>query len=246
MITLALDTSTARGAVALLRDETPVAEEFFSREVVVGRVPSRGGVRSPQSPAEGSGPTTDLFSALNVVAANLVRGGPRASSQLQFDQIAVGVGPGSFTGIRAGIAAAKGLALPRLGVGVKAVSSFDALAMTVAPQMPRDCAAMCVLADARRDEVYVAMYDRAGKPTSDCRIATLESVADEIHATVWFVSPEIEKYRATLAELFGGFATPCAQPVFPSAAALGWIARTRESKLPLEPIYLRTPQYKTV
>ena len=205
MTTLAIDTSTSRGAVALLRDETPTAEVAFERG--------------------------ELFTALQKLAPGLI------------DSIAVGVGPGSFTGIRAGIAAAKGLALPG-SLPVKAVSSFDALALTAAPQMPRDCAAMCVLGDARREEVYVAMYDRDGRPTSDCRITSLEAVADEIHGTVWFVSPEIEKYRDALKECFGGFATPCATPVFPSAAALGWIARTRESKLPLEPNYLRAAQYK--
>ena len=123
MITLAIDTSTARGAVAVLHDDRPIGEEHFGRD--------------------------GLFSAL----AKLNPG--------KFDLVVVGAGPGSFTGIRAGIAAAKGLALPHR-VTLKAVSSFDALALTVAPHMPRDCPQMCVLADARRDEVYYALYDRAG------------------------------------------------------------------------------------
>jgi len=161
------------------------------------------------------------------------------------DLIIVGVGPGSFTGIRASLAAAKGLALPR-NIPVKAVSSFDALALTVVPKMPRDCPQLCVLCDARREEVYFAFYDRDGQPTHDCRLGPLEAIADEVHNPIWFVSPEIEKYRAALRETFGGFATICEQPVFPSAAALGWIGRTRESKLPLEPIYLRMPDYKKV
>src|SRR3989442_1199242 len=90
MLTLAIDTSTARGSVALLRDEQPVAEETFERD--------------------------GLFAALQRLNPS------------HFDLIVVGTGPGSFTGIRAGIAAAKGLALPQ-GRPVKAVSSFDALAL---------------------------------------------------------------------------------------------------------------------
>lgn len=213
MITLALDTSTPRGAVALLRDEKPVAEVTFER--------------------------SELFGALQKLAPG------------QVDLIAVGIGPGSFTGIRAGIAAAKGLALPG-AVPIKAVSSFDALAMTALPQMPRDCETMCVLGDARREEQYVALYDRTGRVVRECRITVLETVADEIHNPVWFVSAEIEKYRDVIAELFGGFAVIGSQPTYPSAAALGWLAVQRfrsagnRGDTTIEPIYLRTPQYKTV
>lgn len=154
-----------------------------------------------------------------------------------FDEILVGVGPGSFTGIRAGIAAAKGLALPRR-VPIVPACSFDAIALTALPGMPRDCPQMCVLCDARRDEVYFAFYDRAGQRTQDSRIAALENI--ELHNPIWFVSSEIEKYRDTLRETFGGFASVCETPVFPRASAL------QPSPLPLEPIYLRLPDYKTI
>jgi tRNA threonylcarbamoyl adenosine modification protein YeaZ len=154
-----------------------------------------------------------------------------------YDEIIVGVGPGSFTGIRAGIAAAKGLALPRR-VPILPACSFDAIALTALPGMPRDCPQMCVLGDARRDEVYFAFYDRTGQCTQDCRIAALESI--ELHNPIWFVSSEVEKYRDALRETFGGFASACEAPVFPRAAAL------RPAELPLEPIYLRETDYKKV
>lgn len=192
MITLALDTSTARGSVALA-----------DREISFGR--------------------GELFSAL----AKFV--------PLNFDQIIVGVGPGSFTGIRAGIAAAKGLALPG-AVPVLPACSFDTIALRALPAMPRDCPQMCVLADARRDEVYFAMYDRQGRREGACRVGPLEAI--ELHNPVWFVSAEIERFRDALRETFGGFATVCEQPVFPSAALL------RPENLPLEPMYLREPEYR--
>jgi tRNA threonylcarbamoyl adenosine modification protein YeaZ len=165
--------------------------------------------------------------------------------------LAVGLGPGSFTGIRAGIAAAKGLALPRK-LPLKGTGSFDALALTALPKMPRDCPQMCVLGDARRDEIYFAVYDHAGRRVKDCRIGALETLADEIHQPIWFVSSEIERYKSDLVALLGGFATVGDAPVFPSAAAVGWLAFHRfcdegnRGDKDVEPMYLRTPQYKTI
>jgi len=211
MITLAIDTSTARGAVALLHDERPVAEETFERD--------------------------GLFVALNKLNPD------------KPDLIVVGVGPGSFTGIRVGIAAAKGLALPR-SLPIKAVNSFDALALTAAPKAPPDCVQMCVFCDARRDEIYSAFYVSQGQPTRECRIETFEEIAHALQNPIWFVSPEIDRYRAALAEQFGGFATPCAKPSYPSAAALGWLGVRRfiasggRGDATLEPIYLRETEYK--
>lgn len=194
MNTLAIDTSTPRGSVALLDNE--IAFE----------------------PGE-------LFSALTKLKPG------------NFDQITVGVGPGSFTGIRAGIAAAKGLALPR-SVPVVPACSFDATALTALPGMPRDCPQMCVLCDGRREEVYFALYDRQGRREGDCRLGPLETIA--VHNPIWFVSAEIERFREPLREVFGGFASVCESPVFPSAGAL------RPAELPLEPIYLRLLDYKTI
>jgi tRNA threonylcarbamoyladenosine biosynthesis protein TsaB len=223
VITLAIDTSTARGAVALLRDDQPLAEQTFDR----------------------SQPKQNLFDA----ASNLLSANQLNAHDLGL--LAVGLGPGSFTGIRVGIAAAKGLALPR-HVPIKGACSFDALALTVLPKMPRDCPQLCVLGDARRDEIYFALYDRGGRRVKDCRIATLETLADEIHHPIWFVSSEIDRYKNDLVALFGGFASICEMPVFPSAAAVGWLAfhrfrddGNRGDENP-EPIYLRAPQYKTI
>ena len=213
MITLAIDTSTPRGAVAVLHDDQPIAEAKFERD--------------------------GLFDAI-------VKLNPG-----NFDLIVVGTGPGSFTGIRAGIAAAKGLALPR-SVPLKAVSSFDAIALTAAPRIPRDCGQMCVFGDARREEIYFTLYDQQGQPKGPCQIGTFDTIADELHFPFWFVSSEMARYESAVREVFGGFATICETPVFPSAAALGWLGRqkfladNKQGDAQIEPIYLRETVYKKI
>ena len=185
MITLAIDTSTTRGAVAVLDGDRLVGEEFFERD--------------------------GLFDAIGRLQPG------------NFELLVVGVGPGSFTGIRAGLAAAKGLALPR-AVPIRAVSSFDALALTALPSRPAEYRQMCVWADARRGEIYYTLYDRTGQPLGDCRLGTREAVTGALHEPTWWVS---------------------APTVFPSAAVLGRLGLARESTLPLEPIYLRKTEYRT-
>jgi tRNA threonylcarbamoyladenosine biosynthesis protein TsaB len=211
MITLGIDTSTARGAAAVLRDSQPVSEEKFGRD--------------------------QLFAALEKLPA-----------ARRPDLIVVGTGPGSFTGIRAGIASAKGLALPAK-LPLVGVSSFDALALTALPALPRDGSLMCVICDARRDEVYWAQYDDRGRRLGEIRLGPLEQIAHELRSPLWFVSAEIEKFTAQFPEIFGGFGAFSKTPVFPSAAALAWLgarkfAEQQRSDETLEPIYLRPLEYK--
>lgn len=77
--------------------------------------------------------------------AGIVRG--------QLDAIAVGRGPGAFTGVRLAISVAQGLALA-LDVPVLPVSSLAALAM----QAPRNGAAVLAAIDARRGEIYAGTF----------------------------------------------------------------------------------------
>ena len=70
--------------------------------------------------------------------------------------IAVGIGPGSFTGLRIGVSYAKGLARA-LGIALVGVPSLDAIAMSEAPE-PHPGLTVCPVLDARRGEVYGALY----------------------------------------------------------------------------------------
>ena len=228
MITLALDTSTARGAVALLRDERPSAEIAFLR----------GG-------AIASGTDQHLFGAIQQVLRQ-----ERLSAR-DIELVAVGVGPGSFTGIRVAIAAAKGLAMP-YARPIKAVSSYDALALTVLPQMPAECAQMCVFSDARRNEVYCASYDRAGRCVCECRITSLEQLIEAIASPTWFVSAEMEHFGEALRKFNNRFIHIAAVSLYPSATAVGQLAQQSfhedagNSGQQLEPIYLRAAKYRKI
>ena len=91
------------------------------------------------------------------------------------DRIGVTVGPGSFTGLRVGLAFALGLgaALDRPVVGI---SSLDALAASAAPADE-----IAVLIDARRGQVY-ARFWRGGDATGPAEALSLEAAADRLAA----------------------------------------------------------------
>jgi tRNA threonylcarbamoyladenosine biosynthesis protein TsaB len=72
------------------------------------------------------------------------------------DAVAVGLGPGSFTGLRVGIATARGLAKAH-ALELRPVSSLRALAEGI------DADARLALIDARRGELFAALYDGAGR-----------------------------------------------------------------------------------
>src|SRR6185312_12626224 len=71
----------------------------------------------------------------------------------QLDVIAVGQGPGAFTGVRLAISVAQGLALA-LDIPVVSVSSLAALAM----QAPKNGAPILAAIDARREEIYAGVF----------------------------------------------------------------------------------------
>jgi len=72
--------------------------------------------------------------------------------------IAVGIGPGSFTGLRVGIAYAKGMVLA-LGCALIGIPTFDCLALAAFEQAsPPEGTAICPILDARKGEIYANLY----------------------------------------------------------------------------------------
>ena len=87
--------------------------------------------------------------------ADLLDQSGRAPSELS--EIVVGLGPGSFTGVRIGVATAKGIA-QGLGVPLYGVSTLDAIAW----RLKDATGTVAVVADAARGEVYPALFEIAG------------------------------------------------------------------------------------
>ena len=98
----------------------------------------------------------------------------------ELDAIAIGAGPGSFTGLRIGMATAKGIAFAA-GKPLWAVSSLAALAHD-ASRVP-DAVIVSVL-DARKGEVYAGCFDSAARPLSEERVLAPGAVADFVRGVV--------------------------------------------------------------
>lgn len=95
------------------------------------------------------------------------------------DRIAVTIGPGSFTGIRVGVATARGLALA-LGKPAVGISSLHVLAEEARAAAPGK--AVLVAIDAKRDEVYVQAFDAAGQAITEPEALAVVTARDRFAA----------------------------------------------------------------
>jgi N6-L-threonylcarbamoyladenine synthase len=91
------------------------------------------------------------------------------------ERIAVTVGPGSFTGIRTGVASARGLALA-LGVPAVGVTTLEILAAEFRERHPGKLVVAAI--DARRGEIYAQPYDGEGRALAPAAVLDRQAVAD--------------------------------------------------------------------
>jgi tRNA threonylcarbamoyl adenosine modification protein YeaZ len=148
--------------------------------------------------------------------------------------IAVGVGPGPFTGLRVGLVTARTMG-EALGIEVSGVCSLDILARQSSLSLP-----VAVATDARRKEIYWALYDG---PAADGSRRRLEGPAVDKPAEVAHVLsglPVIGRGAVLYADVLGVADADVTE--YPSAEVLaaGVATRTLEVVDP-EPLYLRRP-----
>lgn len=211
MLLLAIDTSTSAITAALCGGPDPV-----SRTVVDAR-----GHSERLAP---------------LLAACLAESG---HTPADVTHVAVGTGPGPFTGLRVGMVTGTTFALAR-GIPVVGVCSLDALACTAAAT--RGDGGLLVATDARRKEVYWARYAvRAGRAhrLTDPAVARPADLPPEVRAL-----PTAGRGPVLFPDLF-----PRPLPVLDvDAAALGALALEGLElglAMPVEPLYLRRPDALT-
>ncbi|HYA88039.1 MAG TPA: tRNA (adenosine(37)-N6)-threonylcarbamoyltransferase complex dimerization subunit type 1 TsaB [Nitrospirota bacterium] len=163
------------------------------------------------------------------------------------DGFAVSIGPGSFTGLRIGISTVKGLSFAT-GKPVAAVPTLQALAWN----LPFAGYPVCPLLDARKKEVYAAIYknvDSFPVQTMTETVISLSQLAAWVSGATVFTGEGSHIYRAEIEQIFSKralFAPRSA--MLPSAAAVAEIGLTmlrsgKQADLDaLTPKYIRRPE----
>jgi tRNA threonylcarbamoyladenosine biosynthesis protein TsaB len=226
MIVLALDTTIRGGSCALARDGVVVTE-------MAGDAGISQAARLPR----------ELMALLDRAGASL----------RDIDVFAVAVGPGSFTGLRVGIATMQGLAFAE-GRPLVGVSTFDALAAIGAsgpqhsPGGSTDQAPPAVRiatwVDAWRGDVFAAVYE-GGREVEPPVVAHPDELLARCGAATLFIGDGAARHRDVIRTTLGGRATIAdpADPPLAGAIAARAAARAAAGELPpphaIRPLYVR-------
>ena len=195
MVLLAIDTSNRILSVALLTEDS----RTFSKEKQMER--GQGEALIPL--------IQELFNESKEKIENL-------------DAIAVAVGPGSFTGVRIGLACAKAFGLA-LNIPIFGVTNLEAEAYGISTPVT-------VVLDSKRGDYFVQHFDK-GKATDEAHIES----TDELKKTLPFTA--VGDAATELANTIG---CQVIQPREPIAVAVAKIALSRQNNpLPAQPLYLR-------
>lgn len=174
MLLLAIDTSTSTGGVALRNEDGLIGALSVSVDL---------------THSEGLMPALDALLQRCGVALQDV------------GAVACSVGPGSFTGLRVGVAAAQGIAAAR-DLPCAAVPTLELLAR----QAPHAGVQLCPLIAARKGWVYTRLYawfDGAPQPRSDELYIEIDEVVSLIKEKTLFYGPAAPSYRNILANVLG-------------------------------------------
>ena len=223
MIFLTLDASSSSASVSVTKDDVLVYESYLNNGLT-----------------HSSGLMPMVEEALNKCSTDIS----------EIELYAAVVGPGSFTGVRIGVSAVKGMA-HGAGKPCVAVDALEALAWGVS-LMPD---LICPIQDARAGQVYGAAFQpgRVPQRVMEDTAAKLEDYLDQAlvaakpEQKLCFLGDGVERYRTAIEARLGQravFAPAQMSYLRPAAvAALAW--QNRENAvdyLTLQPHYLRAPQ----
>lgn len=167
------------------------------------------------------------------------------------DAIAVTTGPGSFTGLRIGMATAKGLALA-LSKPLIGIPTLDAIAHNVS-WTP---ALICPILNARKGEVYASFYQGGGSPvrrltdylalSPDNLVKMARQFMDQLGChTVTLLGDGVSEYQAKLLASLGGALVSPPQYWLPRVSTVGnlaaerWLTGQVDDVFDLSPTYIR-------
>jgi tRNA threonylcarbamoyladenosine biosynthesis protein TsaB len=158
------------------------------------------------------------------------------------DRIAVTTGPGTFTGVRIGVAAARGMALA-LGIEAVGVTTLEVIAVGARTHAQAAGRPLAVAVDARRGEVYAQCFSAELEPLSDPVLLVPQAAADLAleHGCL-----AVGSAAALLSALPGAASLETAPhlPQQPDAVHLAHRAARVAAGGPPEPLYLRAPDAK--
>jgi tRNA threonylcarbamoyladenosine biosynthesis protein TsaB len=193
-VILALETATTCGSLALVAEDRCLAEYSLNTATTHSR---------------------RLLSGIDWLLAQCELSWPRIGA------IAVGLGPGSFTGLRISLSTAKGLcmATEKPLIGVETLAGL-------ACQFPFSPLPICPVIDARKNEIYTALYrcNRQGEPekTTEAMVIKPQRLAEFITTPTLLVGDGLPLYGPMLKELLGESALLAPPEVcFARAAAIG-------------------------
>jgi tRNA threonylcarbamoyladenosine biosynthesis protein TsaB len=166
----------------------------------------------------------------------------------RIDRIAIGIGPGSFTGLRIGISTARALSQAR-EIPIAPVGSLAALARRISRAPEREASVALPVLDARRGEAFAALFHADGEEVWGPFVAAPDEVADrlrELDRPCLAAGDGALRFAAEL-EAAGATVAPPENPIHHLAARDVCAVGEAASEAPpdqIQPLYLRPPDAK--
>jgi tRNA threonylcarbamoyladenosine biosynthesis protein TsaB len=161
----------------------------------------------------------------------------------ELDRIAIANGPGTFTGARIAVSAARALSLAT-GAAIVSVTSLELMAMNPAASL-RGARTIAIATDARRGEVYFQQFDaRSLAPIAPPRAHSITNAVAALRDGATVVAGSGAEAIVSVAQAAGRSVTAILPHLMPEAIDMLFVAAERPSVANVAPLYLRPPDAK--